>query len=536
MVASIEKNIENMPLSTYKANAYPSILSPLAVEFLEKLHQHFEPRRKALLARRLEVQKELDLGKKPNFLPETATIRKDKTWQASPVPNELQNRKVEITGPVDKKMIINALNSGAKVFMADFEDSNSPTWENCLEGQANLYAAIRREIDYTAENGKVYALQAKTAILMVRPRAWHLSEKNFLVGAEPISASLFDFGLFFFHNAKQLIQQNTAPYFYLPKMENHLEAALWNDVFVFAQQEMDIPVGTIKATVLIETILAAFEMDEIIYALREHIAGLNAGRWDYLFSAIKKFAKNADNIFPDRSQLTMQVPFMSAYAKLLVKTCHTRGIHAMGGMAAFIPNRKNEEINKNAFAKVQADKNWEAKNGFDGTWVAHPDLVPIALTEFEQVLAENPNQKQNLRTDVEVLAEELINFEVVGGKITEQGLRMNIYVGILYIESWLNGLGAVAINNLMEDAATAEISRSQVWQCLQYAAKLEDGRRVDANLYEQLLQEELQKIKELVGELRYATGKFEIAAKIFDDLVQAPNLQDFLTIPAYQQL
>jgi len=528
--------VENIEVKGEITNNYAQFLSQEALEFLAKLHRQFEAKRQELLKKRVQRQELLNLGIFPDFLPETSLIRSDSNWKAAHVPTELQDRKVEITGPVDRKMIINALNSGAKVFMADFEDSNAPSWTNCLDGQSNLYDAIRKQIDFTAENGKSYRLNEKTAVLMVRPRGWHLNEKHLLVDCEEISGALFDFGLYFFHNAQELLKRGTAPYFYLPKMESHLEARLWNDVFIFAQKELGINIGTIKATVLVETILAVFEMEEIIYELREHIAGLNAGRWDYLFSAIKKFAVHPEKIFAERSQLTMQVPFMRAYAQLLVKTCHKRGIHAMGGMSAFIPSRKDEEINRNAFAKVKADKELEAKNGFDGTWVAHPDLVAVALTEFEKVLGANPNQKYNLRQDVQVTAQELINFQVEGGKITENGLRMNINVGILYIESWLMGLGAAALYNLMEDAATAEISRSQVWQWIRHQAKLEDGREITTALCQTLIKEELEKIKTLVGAERYTQGKFALATQLFEELITAKEFADFLTLPAYQYL
>ena len=514
---------------------YQDILTPEAKAFLEHLHHKFNTRRKQLLQKRQERAKEIASGKLPNFLAETESIRQG-DWQVAPIPADLQDRRVEITGPVDKKMLINALNSGAKVFMADFEDANSPTWDNCLQGQINLRNAILRTIDFVGENGKEYKLKEKVAVLKVRPRGWHLVEKNFLVNNEPISASLFDFGLFFFHNAKNLLAKGTAPYFYLPKLESHLEARLWNEVFVEAQNYLSIPQGTIKVTVLIETILAAYEMEEIIYELKEHLAGLNAGRWDYIFSTIKKLHHLPEAKFPDRSQITMQVPFMRAYAQNLVKVCHKRGAHAIGGMSAFIPSRKDEEVNKNAFAKVRADKELEASNGYDGTWVAHPDLVPIAQEAFDKVLGANPHQKHQLRQDVNISAEDLRNFTIENGKITENGLRANIHVGILYIESWLSGVGAAALYNLMEDAATAEISRAQVWQWLKTAAKLDDGSVIDKNLYEQILAEEVKRCQEYLGKDRVATGRLTQAIEIFNKLVLQEHFEEFLTIPAYESL
>lgn len=514
---------------------YQEILTPEAKAFLEYLHQKFNATRKELLQKRQERAKKIQAGELPNFLPETEPIRQS-DWQVAPIPNDLQDRRVEITGPVDKKMLINALNSGAKVFMADFEDANSPTWDNCLQGQINLRDAILRKIDFVAENGKEYKLKDKTAVLKVRPRGWHLVEKHFLVGNEPISASLFDFGLFFFHNAKTLLAKGTAPYFYLPKLESHLEARLWNEVFIEAQNYLSIPQGTIKVTVLIETILAAYEMEEIIYELKEHLVGLNAGRWDYIFSTIKKLHHLPQAKFPDRSQITMQVPFMRAYAQNLVKVCHKRGAHAIGGMSAFIPSRKDEEVNKNAFAKVRADKELEASNGYDGTWVAHPDLVAIAQEAFDKVLGSNPHQKRQLRQDINISAEDLRNFNIEGGKITEQGIRTNINVGILYIESWLSGIGAAALYNLMEDAATAEISRAQIWQWLKTSVQLDDNRIFDKNLYEKLLAEEIEKCKNYLGEERVSKGKLAQAIEIFNKLVLQEHFEEFLTIPAYDLL
>lgn len=528
--------LENIEIRGAVSQWYNAMLTPEALMFLAKLNREFNARRKTLLENRIKEQEALDKGVLPTFLPATDYIRKDLHWTVAAIPEELQNRKVEITSHAERKMVINALNSGAKVFMADFEDANSPTWRNCIEGQMNLYNAIRRQIDFIDENGKAYKLNDKTAVLCIRPRGFHSVEKHVLVDGEPMAASFFDFGLYFFHNAKELLLRGSAPYFYLPKLENHEEAKLWNDIFVFAQNALEIPQGTIKATVLIETILAAFQMEEIIYELREHIAALNAGRWDYLFSVVKKFAKNPACILPDRSQLTRQTPFMRAYSLLLVKTCHKRNLLALGGMSVFIPNRKEEEVNFQAFAAVQADKNREVSDGFDGTWVAHPDLVPIALAEFEKVLGEQPNQKHILLENLEVTPKQLLDFKVAEGKITENGLRNNINVGILYIESWLRGTGAAALNNLMEDAATAEIARGQVWQWLNHHAYLDDGREITVTLYKNLFNEELHKIREAAGERTWWEGKYENAARIFDKLVMATNFEPFLTTLAYTYL
>lgn len=514
---------------------YWQILTPEAIDFISTLHRKFDDRRRYLLKMRIQRQERIDAGELPDFLSETQSIR-ESTWYVSDIPSDLQDRRVEITGPVDRKMVVNALNSGAKVFMADFEDANSPLWQNCLDGQINLRDAIRRQIDFTAENGKAYQLNEKTAVLKVRPRGWHLEEKHFLIYGEPISASIFDFGLFFFHNAKELLNRGSGPYFYLPKLESHLEARLWNDIFVESQKLLSLPLGTIKATVLIETILAAFEMDEIIYELRQHLAGLNAGRWDYIFSFIKKFANNPAFILPDRADVTMRVPFMRAYAQLLVKTCHRRGAHAIGGMAAFIPNRKDPKVNEMAFARVESDKELEASNGFDGTWVAHPDLVPIAMQPFDKYMSNRPHQKFVMREDVNVTANDLLNPKIEGAYITENGLRININVGILYIASWLRGVGAAAIHNLMEDAATAEISRAQVWQWLKHGAITQEGRVIDLTYYEQIYGEEVQKIKESVGEDAFETAQYEKAAEIFNELVLQEEFSEFLTINAYREL
>jgi len=508
------------------------ILSPAALEFLHYLHKSFNARRLALLAKRRERQQAFDKGLLPDFLPETEHIRQA-DWRVAPIPSDLQDRRVEITGPVDRKMIINALNSGARVFMADFEDANGPTWENCLEGQINLYDAVRKTIDFHSPDGRRYELNDQTAVLKVRPRGWHLTEKHLLIDDAPASASLFDFGLYVFHNAHELLAQGSGPYFYLPKLESHQEARLWNDVFTAAEDYLRIPRGSIKATVLIETITAAFEMDEIIYELREHMAGLNAGRWDYIFSFIKKFHRHREFLLPDRSDVTMNVPFMRAYAELLVATCHKRGAHAIGGMAAFIPS-KDEQINARAFANVKADKEREAQQGYDGTWVAHPGLVPVAKAVFDQYLGERPHQKHRLREDVAVTAEQLLNAKATPGQITLQGIKTNIRVGILYTAYWLKGQGAVAINNLMEDAATAEISRAQLWQWLHHDVTTADGLRFDASAYrtlrEQILNQLLQEYPETFAD------KLTAAAELLDKQVLSENFEEFLTLQAYRLL
>lgn len=523
-----------LAISAPISSAYEGILTPDALQFIMDLQRKFNARRKELLNERVVRQGKLETGELPRFLDSTEEIRKD-NWEVASIPADLQDRRTEITGPVERRMVINALNSGAKIFMADFEDANSPTWENCMDGQLNLRDAVRGEIDFTAENGKFYALKETIAVLNVRPRGWHLDEKNVTVDGEPMSASLFDFGLFFFHNAHELLRRGSGPYFYLPKLESHLEARLWNDVFVEAQEQLGLSVGTIKATVLIETILAAFEMDEIIYELREHMAGLNAGRWDYIFSVIKKFAKNPDFILPDRSEVTMRVPFMRAYTQLLVKTCHRRKAHAIGGMAAFIPNRKDENINRIAFEKVTADKELEASTGFDGTWVAHPDLVAVAIEPFNRILGDAPHQKHVLRNDVQVTPSELLDTRIDNAYITENGLRVNINVGILYIASWLRGVGAAAIHNLMEDAATAEISRAQVWQWLYHNVRMNDGQVIDLPYYQRIYDEEVQKIKDEVGEM-YQTGHYAKAAELFNDLVVQKEFKEFLTLNAYREI
>jgi malate synthase len=515
---------------------FEEILSGEALEFLAELHRHFNPRRLDLLAARAKRQQEFDAGALPAFLSETAGVRAS-DWHVGEVPADLQNRRIEITGPVERKMIINALNSGANVFMADFEDANSPTWTNVMQGQMNLRDAICRKIDFVSPEGKSYALGATVATLLVRPRGWHLLEKHITVDGEPLSGSLCDFGLYFFHNVKELIARGSAPYFYLPKLENHLEARLWNDVFRFAQERFGIPIGTIKCTMLIETITAAFEMDELLYELRDHAVGLNAGRWDYMFSVIKKFRNQMQTPLPDRVQVTMTVPFMRAYTELLVQTCHKRGAHAIGGMAAFIPNRKDAQVTETALARVRQDKEREANDGFDGSWVAHPDLVAVAREPFTAKLGDKPHQKERLREEVRVEAADILNFTVPNGTITEAGLRNNVNVGLQYIEAWLRGNGAVAIHNLMEDAATAEISRTQVWQWIQHPeGKLSDGRKVTVELVRQIIEEEMETITNALGEPAFAQGHFTEAREIFDRLATSQEYVEFLTLPAYDRL
>ncbi len=519
---------EGMEIKGLVTPAFARILTPEARAFLIRLHRAFNPTREALLARRVVRQQQLDAGVMPDFLPETASVR-DADWRVAPTPADLQKRRVEITGPVERKMMINALNSGASVFMADCEDALAPSWDNIVQGQINLHDAVRRTITFANPDGKTYQLNDTVATLLLRPRGWHLPEKHVLVDGQPISAGLFDFGLYFFHNARELLERGSGPYFYLPKLESHLEARLWNDVFTAAETELGLP-GTIRATVLIETILAAFEMDEILYELRDHMAGLNAGRWDYIFSIIKKFHDRPDMILPDRVQVTMAVPFMRAYAQLLVKTCHRRGAHAIGGMAAFIPNRRDPEVTEQALAKVREDKEREAGDGFDGTWVAHPDLVPVAMEVFDRVVGDKPNQKDRLREDVQVQAADLLNLQIPGGQITEAGLRTNISVALQYLNSWLMGNGAAAINNLMEDAATAEISRAQIWQWIHHGSRLADGRPVTADLYTQMRTVELTRLKAV------ETGRYSDAVAIMDALVLNTEFTEFLTLPAYRYL
>ncbi|MFA1643242.1 malate synthase A [Chryseomicrobium imtechense] len=514
--------------------AVRQVLTPEALQFLEGLHRTFNARRKELLEAREVRQKELDSGSKLDFLPETKEIREG-DWTVAELPKDLQDRRVEITGPVDRKMVINALNSGAKLFMACFEDATAPTWHNMIHGQINMYDAIRKTISYTQPGtGKTYALNDEVAVLQIRPRGWHLLEKHVEVDGEPMSGGLFDFGLYFFHNAEELLARGSGPYFYLPKLEHHLEARLWNDVFRYAQDTLGVPQGSIRATVLIETISAAFQMDEILYELRDHSAGLNCGRWDYIFSYIKRLRNQPDVILPDRGQVTMTSPFMRAYTLLAIKTCHKRNAPAMGGMAAQIPIKGDEAANAAAFDKVREDKRREVTDGHDGTWVAHPALVAVALDEFNEHMPE-PNQISRKRNDVTVTAEDLV--EVLKGTITENGLRVNCSVGVQYIASWLRGNGAAPINHLMEDAATAEISRTQVWQWIRHPeGKLEDGRKITADLVDQVLEEELHKLQEQFGNDVYANGRFEEAASLFRRLVLNDEFIEFLTVPGYDQL
>ncbi|MDP9467943.1 MAG: malate synthase A [Chloroflexota bacterium] len=502
------------------------VLTPAALEFLGDLHRSFNPRRTELLAARVERQRLLDDGGLPDFLPETAAIRNDPEWRVAPAPADLDDRRVEITGPVEPKMMINALNSGARVFMADFEDSLSPTWSNVVTGQWAVREAVRRRLTFQTD-AKAYALNPQIATLVIRPRGWHLEEAHLRIAGSPISASLFDFGLAFFHNAREQVERGSGPYFYLPKLESHLEARLWNDVFVAAQDALDVPRGSVRATVLIETILAAFEMDEILWELREHASGLNAGRWDYIFSLIKKFHSRADMALPDRAQVTMAVPFMRAYQQLLVRTCHMRGAHAIGGMSAFIPNRREPEVTENALARVREDKQREADDGSDGTWVAHPDLVPVARDVFDAVLGDRPNQKNRL-PDGEATARDLLDVRVDGGQVTEAGVRTNISVALQYLASWLAGNGAAAISNLMEDAATAEISRSQLWQWRVHAVALDDGRPMSADLYSAIRDEELATLQASAPSYRWTD-----AVGLLDTLVLADHFADFLTLAAY---
>lgn len=506
------------------------VLTPAALQFVADLHRQFNPTRLQLLRQREERQEQFDSGHLPGFPAETADVRSG-SWTVAPAPADLQDRRVEITGPTDRKMVINALNSGARVFMADFEDALSPTWTNVVEGQANLADAIRRQIDFTSPEGKRYQLNERTATLLVRPRGWHLVEKHVQVDGEPVSASLFDFGLYLFHNAGELMGRGSGPYFYLPKLESRHEAQLWNDVFNAAQDALGIARGSIRATVLIETVLAALEMDEILYELRDHAAGLNAGRWDYIFSVIKKFRNRDDFVLPDRAQVTMGVPFMQAYAQLLVKTCHRRGAHAIGGMAAFIPNRRDPEVTERALAKVREDKERESRNGFDGTWVAHPDLVPVARAVFDEVLGDRPNQKDRQREDVQPDAAAITNLAVPGAQVTEDGVRTNIGVALQYLAAWLDGTGAVAINNLMEDAATAEISRAQLWQWIRHGVRTAGGELVSADLYRRIREEEVRQIGESVGYTR-----LQDAAELLDRLVLNDAFVPFLTLPGYEKL
>ncbi|MDQ2744303.1 MAG: malate synthase A [Chloroflexota bacterium] len=511
---------------------YAEILTPEALAFIAGLAREFEPRRRELLRRRQEVQARIDEGWTPDFPVDTAGVRHD-AWTCSPLPTDLLDRRVEITGPTDRKMMINALNSGASVFMADFEDSLSPTWDNVVGGQVTLRDAVKRNITFTSPEGKEYRLNDSTAVLFVRPRGWHLAEKHLLVDGAEISASLFDFGLAFFHNARNLMDRGTGPYYYLPKLENHLEARLWNDVFLRVQEQLGIPRGTIRATVLIETILASFEEDEILWELREHSSGLNCGRWDYIFSIIKKFRNRPGFLMPDRAAVTMGTDMMHSYSLMTIKTCHHRETDAIGGMAAFIPVKNDPEVNEQAIAQVVIDKRREAGDGHDGTWVAHPGLVPVALEIFDELMPQ-PNQIERKREDVQVTARDLLT--VPSGAITEAGLRLNVNVGIQYLESWLRGQGAAAINNLMEDAATAEISRAQIWQWIHEKASLDDGRPITTGMIERIISEELDKISTVIGRQQFQAGKFDLATKIFQEVAIDDQWHDFLTTVAYPYL
>ena len=522
---------EDVSIDAPMRPGFERVLTTEALELVAKLHRQFESRRQELLAKRVARAKRLDAGERPNFLAETQHVREG-NWTIAPLPADLQCRRVEITGPVERKMIINALNSGADAYMADFEDSHTPNWDNQITGQINLMQAIRRNISLQ-QGDKTYSLNDKVAVLIVRPRGWHLDEKHVLIDGQRVSGAIFDFALYMFHNAKELIARGTGPYFYLPKLESHLEARLWNDIFVATQEELGIPQGTIKATVLIETILAAFEMDEILYELREHSAGLNAGRWDYIFSCIKKFKVDKNFVLADRARVTMTAPFMRAYALLLLATCHRRDAPAMGGMSALIPIKNDPVKNEAAMAGVRSDKQRDAIDGYDGGWVAHPGLVSIAMEEFVNVLGDRANQIDKKRDDVKVDAADLLDFEPEA-PITEAGLRMNINVGIHYVGSWLAGNGCVPIHNLMEDAATAEISRSQVWQWIRSPkGVLEDGRKVTADLVRALIPEELAKVKAVVGP---DSPTYDYSARIFEKMSTQPDFAEFLTLPLYEEI
>jgi malate synthase len=528
--------VEGVDIGGPQGERFDEVLTADALAFLARLHREFDPTRRELLAARAERQQELDGGGTLDFLADTKDVREGE-WTIAPEPAALQNRRVEITGPTSRKMVINALNSGATGFMADFEDSNSPTWNNMIGGQVNLIDAIRRTIEHE-EDGKEYKLDDEVATLLVRPRGWHLVERNLLVDGEPVAGGLVDFGLYVFHNARELLDRGAGPYFYVPKLESHREARLWNDVFDLAEDHIGLQRGTIKATVLIETLPAAFEMDEILYELREHSAGLNAGRWDYIFSAIKRFRTRSEFVTPDRNKVTMTVPFMRAYTELLVKTCHRRGAHAMGGMAAQIPSRTDEEANEKAFAALRADKRREASDGFDGTWVAHPDSVPAAMEEFDNVLGDRPHQVDRLRDDVDVSAGQLLDVAATPGDITEEGLRSNVNVGIQYISSWLRGNGAAGIYGMMEDAATAEIARGQVWQWVRHGAELDDGRTITAELVRELEGAELERIREEIGDDEWfdREGRPDLSREIFEEVALADEFVEFLTLPAYERL
>ncbi|WP_178985830.1 malate synthase A [Winogradskyella helgolandensis] len=524
---------QNITFANDVSNYYPEILTEEALNFISALHEKFNSERLELLNRRLKQQAIFDEGKFPEFPKETENIRRSE-WTAGTIPHDLQDRRVEITGPVDRKMVINALNSGAKTFMADLEDSNAPTWKNTIEGQQNLIDANTKTISLVdSKRGKSYHLNSETAVLLVRPRGLHLNERHLIINNEEASGSLVDFGLYVFHNTKTLLAHNTAPYFYLPKLEHYLEARWWNDVFTFAEDYLKVSKGTFKATVLVETITASFQLDEIIYELKDHIVGLNCGRWDYIFSYIKKFRNHKNFVVPNRDQVTMTTPFMDAYSKLVIQRCHKRGILAIGGMAAQIPIKNDEKANAAALEKVRKDKEREVKNGHDGTWVAHPALVDVAIKEFNKHMP-TPNQLHVTRDDVHITEQDLV--ELPKGTVTEAGIRKNINVGILYTEAWLRGYGAVALYNLMEDAATAEISRTQVWQWLKNEVIIEDGRQFNMEMYNDIFNEEIEKILKEVGEDTIDSTKFELAINLFDKLVISEEFEEFLTLPAYQYL
>ena len=527
----VSAGITVVPSPTSPPEAAERVLTPDALTFVAELEREFGGRRRALLVDRQARQRRLDAGERPAF-DEASPASRDPDWRVASTPPDLQRRRVEITGPVDRKMMINALNSGADCFMADLEDATSPTWANVVDGQANLMDAVRRTLALETD-GKAYQLRESIATLIVRPRGWHLDEAHLLVDGHAVSASLFDFGLYFFHNARETLTRGTGPYLYLPKLESHHEARLWNDVFTFAQQRLGVPHGSIRATVLIETVLAAFEMEEILHELRDHAAGLNAGRWDYIFSIIKKFSGRGDMLLPDRAQITMTVPFMRAYTERLVQVCHRRGAHAMGGMAAFVPNRRDAAVTESAVARVREDKLREVGDGFDGTWVAHPDLVPIAMQVFVDALGERPNQRERQRDDVRVRPDDLLQLAVPGGRVTRQGVRTNVDVALQYLDAWLRGAGAVAIHNLMEDAATAEISRAQLWQWIRHGAELAEGGRMTRALYEETRASELATLEAARGE---APSRLRDAAALLDALVLDERFAEFLTTAAYPML
>jgi malate synthase len=533
-VATVQ--VEGVEIKGPVEGRFEEVLTPGAVELVARLHREFDSTRRELLGAREERQAELDAGGTLDFPSATREIREG-DWTISPEPDDMQDRRVEITGPASRKMVINALNCGASGFMADFEDANSPTWNNMVRGQINLSDAIRRKIEHE-EEGKEYRLNEEVATLLVRPRGWHLVQRELLVDGEPVAGALMDFGLYFFHNARDLLERGSGPYFYLAKLETHREARLWNDVFNLAQDELGIDRGTIKATVLVETLPAAFEMDEILYELRDHSAGLNAGRWDYIFSTIKRFHSRPDFILPDRVKVTMTVPFMRAYTELLVSICHRRGAHAIGGMAAQIPSRTDKEANEKAFAAIRNDKQREASDGFDGTWVAHPDAVAPAMEEFEKFLGDQVQQVERRRDDVEVGADQLLDVPSTPGEISEQGLRNNVNVGIQYISSWLRGNGAAGIYGLMEDAATSEISRAQVWQWVHHGAELDDGRKITAELVREIEQEELERIRGEIGDddWFYSEGRPDLSRELFERVALADDFVEFLTLPAYERL